>query len=202
MATLRAVGRSMMSIHLLVFNMGKSDFREKHLATYALRVQASLSIAGLSASLRTSSDMFRCIGALVTMRGIVSFIRRVCLALPSVHSDGSSRKDWTKRQALRLTLQTLLAHKCWRQLPLLAAHLPGILIDGSFRGVKLDARRHNFLEPGALHAQVAGAAAQREARFVEVLGALDALRQFAQRERQHFTEMSLTNSFFFMQSNE
>ena len=29
MATLRAVGRSMMSVHVLVFNMGKSDFREK-----------------------------------------------------------------------------------------------------------------------------------------------------------------------------
>ena len=97
MTTLRAIGRSMMSIHVLVFNMGKSDFREKHLAAYALEVQASLSIAGLSSVLRTSADMLRSIGALVNMRGIVSFMRRLCQNLPPAHADGSSRKGWVKK---------------------------------------------------------------------------------------------------------
>ena len=123
MTTLRAIGRSMMSIHVLVFNMGKSDFREKNLAAYALEVQASLSIAGLSSVLRTSADMLRSIGALVNMRGIVSFMRRLCQNLLSVHTDGSSRTEKITKTTLRVTFHSLLAHNCWRQLPLLASHL-------------------------------------------------------------------------------
>ena len=106
MTTLRAIGRSMMSIHVLVFNMGKSVFREQQMAAYALEVQASLSIAGLSSVLRTSADMLRSIGALVNMRGIVSFMRRLCQNLPSVHADGSSRKGWVKIDTLWVTFQT------------------------------------------------------------------------------------------------
>ncbi len=41
MRALRALGRTLLDTNMLVFNMGRGDFRRKHLVGYAMELQTS-----------------------------------------------------------------------------------------------------------------------------------------------------------------
>ena len=70
----RALGRTMCDIRLLVFNIGRSDFRMKHITPYATLVQVGTQsvVCTPQHTIDVSFDMCRSIGALLDMRAIVS----------------------------------------------------------------------------------------------------------------------------------
>jgi len=78
----RALGRTLCDIQMLVFNVGRADFRNKHYDPFAKITQASKQ-SGLGLhdlGLRVSMDMLASLGALVDMRGIVLVLERILAA--------------------------------------------------------------------------------------------------------------------------
>ena len=77
----RSLGRAMLDIRVIVFNLGRVDYRKKkHLAVYALECQASLNMKLLpgDAAYICSKDMLAAVGALVEMQGIVRTMQQIC----------------------------------------------------------------------------------------------------------------------------
>ena len=200
----RSLGRTMLDIRLLVFNLGRVDYRQKHLAAYALECQTSLNINLLpgDAAYTCSKEMLAAIGSLVEMQGIVRMMQHICTGvvfeqrgkvgvMKYVEIPKMATTWWT-------TLRTLLAHRCWRYFPKLAVKLPEILLGGSFAGVKLQSGI--FQEPGESPGQPLAAvslaghsntrkegnALRRWERFEQVMQALGRLMNWAMAERRAF----------------
>ena len=102
---------------------------------------------------------------------------------------------WVRRDqatTLWITCRTLLAHRCWRCFPRLAAKLPEILLGGSLNGVRLQGEA--FLEPGTLLPcsdlpKLERGAQRREERFRFVLQALGRLMHWVEAERHDFMSL-------------
>ncbi len=194
----RSLGRAMLDIRVLVFNLGRIDFRKKHLAAYALECQTSLQLLPGCAAYDCSKNMLAAVGALVEMQGIVRMMGQLGSGFVfeqrgncGVVKQGD-RGPWAKKGTATTwwtTCRTLLAHRCWRYFPKLAVKLPEILLGGSLNGVKLQSQ--TFLEPGTtpafsqLHKWDRGARL-REERFEKVLQALGCLIHWAGAERRLF----------------
>ena len=120
--------------------MGRSEFRQKHVAAYVLKVQVTLGLSPLESVISTSESMMAAIGALVAIQGIVRMLQAFCCGLSFQEKESSSKGKkcgvisnalWlTDRRAampsatgLWLTSKTLLAHRGWRSFPLLSRHL-------------------------------------------------------------------------------
>ena len=194
----RSLGRAMLDIRVLVFNLARVDYRSKHLAAFALECQTSLNMNMLpgDAAYTCSKEMLAAVGALVEMQGIVRMLREICSGwvfeqrgkggiLKKVDLGKSLTGWWT-------TLRTLLAHRCWRYFPKLALKLPGILLDGSFMGVKLQSEIFN--EPGNSPDQPFSKhrnASMRSDRFDHVMDALGQVMHWAMDERRVFMSKTM-----------
>ena len=201
---LRALGRTMLDVRQLVYNMGRSDFREKNSSAYALSIQESLGVPSTDA-LTATSNMFWDVGAIMEMSSIVSLVHRL--------SRAHLTTDWTARPPRRpkrltrelvLLCSTLLAHRCWRRLPLLATSLTEILLFGRYKGVSLkddtvfmspqERSRSERDRAKATHGRSAGGvggdlrATDRDQRFILALEGLDCLRKWALEERRQFMQ--------------
>ena len=134
----------MLDIRVLIFNLGRVDYRKKHLAAYALECQTSLNLLSGDAAYTCSKNMLAAVGALVEMQGIVRMMGQICTGVVfEQHGSCGVMKEleggpWRhKNQATAwwTTLRTLLDHRCWRYFPTLAVKLPEVLLGGSFNGV-------------------------------------------------------------------
>ena len=174
----------MLDIRVVVLNLGRVDFRKKHLVAYALECQTSLDLLPGDAAYICSQQMMAAVGALVEMQGIVRMMSQFSLGLVFEQCDrGGVIKElgggpWKHKHVATtwwMTLRTLLAHRCWRYFPNLAVKLPEILLGGSFNGVKL--QNEIFLEPGQSPAfsepdKWKRGALRRQERFQHVMHAL------------------------------
>jgi hypothetical protein len=204
----RSLGRALTDIRILIFNLGRVDFRRKHLAAYAMQVQSSLSVSGSAGerAVDVSEEMFTAIGVLVEMRAVVLFLQRLCWGLALIHRDGRWRITRDKPPSIStlwLVCQTLLAHKCWRAFPGLSLRLPELLLGGSFAGVRLQI--DDFVEPAVGGHGNGGSTTIRESkwdrarrcrdeRFEEVLSAIDRLILWAKDERLEFLDRMVGNT--------
>ena len=192
----RAIGRSLLDVHLLVFNMGRSDFRAKHTSAAALTIQSteSSSIETQAHCMDVCAAMFWSLAALLDLRAIVRLLEN--LLLPT----GYPRPFWNK-SVVWATAKTLMAHKAWRHFPLLTKHLPHILLGGSLQGVDLHSTV--FQEPPSKAKTAAGVGAgvsktaagvthtnlfleRRKQRFAEVSNALESLIEWVKLERKNY----------------
>ena len=137
----RSLGSSITDIRMLVFNMGRCDFRKKHLVSYALEVQSSMTLSSMDVALATNESMLAAIGALVSLRGIVKMVQSLCRGFVFQEKDtpgSSGTKNYVitnqlflknRREALpsKTTLwvlcRTLFAHMGWRCFPTLSMRL-------------------------------------------------------------------------------
>ena len=151
----RSLGRALLDIRILVFNLGRVDYRKKHLAAYALESQTSLNLIDGDAAYVCSQSMLTAVGVLVEMQGIVRMMNGLCSGI--VFEQRGKRGvikecgggPWQQPHlatAWWTTCRTLLSHRCWRFFPMLSIRLPEILLGGSFHGVKL--QNDIFSEPG------------------------------------------------------
>jgi len=210
MRSWRSLGRALTDCRILVFNLGRVDFRRKNLASYAMRVQASLTVPGSVGEqpFTVCEDMFTAIGVLVEMRGVVLLMQRLCLGLAltlrrgqlfivndrwlKLHGPGC--KSSLSMPKLRLVCQTLLVHKCWRAFPGLSLRLPELLLGGSFAGVRL--QTDDFVEPavgGDNESKWDRAFRCRGERFEDVSHSIDRLISWAKDERLEFMERVIGN---------
>ena len=201
----RSLGKAMTNIRVLVFNMGRSDFRHKNLSAYALEVQSSLSLASTRQALLCADKMFAASGVLVEMRGILKMIQAVCSGLALVEEEGrillTNKYRFTQPDArktpLWMTSKTLLAHRCWRAFPLLSSSITEMVLAGSYHGVSLGG--HIFDDPSqplatgerSIAGKRARVAAARDERFDLVVEALDRLIKWTMAERQEFLHRML-----------
>jgi hypothetical protein len=77
----RSLGRALLDIRILVFNLGRVDYRKKHLAAYALESQTSLNLIDGDAAYVCSQSMLTAVGVLVEMQGIVRMMNGLCSGL-------------------------------------------------------------------------------------------------------------------------
>ena len=120
----RSLGRATLDIRVLVFNLGRVDFRQKHLAAYALECQASLNTLPGDAAYACSKSMLAVVGALVEMQGIVRMIGQLSsgIVFEQRGNQGVLKKldgsgPWAKKGIVTTwwaTCRKLLAHRCWR----------------------------------------------------------------------------------------
>ena len=199
--SLRSLGRAMLDIRVITFNLGRVDFRKKHLAAYALECQVSLNSMHCEQAYAYSQSMFAAVGALVEMHGIVKMVGQ--LSTGCVFEKHGSRGvitnkkhgPWSqaagsKTSTLWALCRTFLNHRCWRLFPQLALKLPEVLLGGSFNGCKLQSdvfqEPEDTLAVGKWHGKYARGAARLQERFWLVLQSLTRLRQWAQLERREF----------------
>ncbi len=204
-----SMGRTLLNIQLMVFGMGRANFRDAFLIRFTRLTQTSLHVgtARFREALRTSEDMLRGIGDLVALRGHVLFlgtlfkmyhlrwhVHHFPAAATSPVTDAPGQKFTTK--TLSLIFATLAAHSAWRTVPLLCKHLPEVLIAGTMRGVSVDTTVFAQADdvgadlPQRRHG-VAGSEQvreRREHRFREVVDALDALIAWAKEERRSYLQ--------------
>ena len=78
----RALGRTLCDIQLLVFNIGRADFRSKFVEPFTIMIQTSSSNAmGLQeVGLTASMHMIRAGAALTDARGIIMILDRIMIA--------------------------------------------------------------------------------------------------------------------------
>ena len=206
MKSWRSLGRAMCDIRILVFNLGRADFRRKYLRAYALEVQASLTASSMESAINISEGMMTAVGVLVEMRGILKFIQ----GLFSGYELVCKNKRWVitnesrllnphsvipKAYSLWLTCKTLLTRKCWRTFPNLALKLTEIVLGGSFCGVPLQGTASREPPPrgcpppavgGSIEDVRARTRARRDERFRCVLDAIDRLLTWTKLERHEF----------------
>ena len=195
----------MLDIRILVFNMGRVDYRRCHLAAYALECQASLHMVHGDAAYQYSQKMLAAVGALVEMQGIVRMMNGLCSGLVFEQRgktgvikqlDGGPWKQKNMATTWWTTCRTLLSHRCWRFFPYLSVKLPEILLGGSLNGVML--KNDIFMEPGdpavggvtGLNKWQRGAL-QRQERFKHVMHALERLMHWARAERRSFMSKTM-----------
>ena len=80
MKSWRSLGRAMTDIPVLVFNLGRLDFRKMHLVAYALESQKSLSFSSVESAIECSNSMQAARGTIVEMRGIILMIQQLVRA--------------------------------------------------------------------------------------------------------------------------
>ena len=135
----KSLGQAICDVDMLVFQMGRSGFRQNHVAAYALTVQVTMGLSPMDSVISTTESMMAAIGALVAIQGIVRMLQGLCRGLSFQEresSDGQKRGVisnalWMvdRRSAmpsatgLWLTSKTLLAHRGWRHWPLLSMRL-------------------------------------------------------------------------------
>ena len=209
----RSLGQATTNIEMLVFNMGRADFRQKHLQAYALEVQVSLKLSPLERAVDIAESMMAAIGALVAAQGIIRLLESLCRGLsyeiiPSTCGQKprgritnsvflkDRREAMPRATTLWLLSKTLLAHRAWRSFPLMSMRLTEIVLAGYLRGVPL----HGFefeqkLEPlipgNYLQAQWDRVAGLRKQRFDSTSRALQRLIKWAKAERHCFMERLL-----------
>ncbi len=148
----RALGRSLLDIRLLTFSMGREDYRNRHVVAYAMTAQASLhlTVGSSDVAFKQSCAMQFGVAVLIEIQGIVRLLEGLLAAPAWVagNSTGEPRRPVKiTKYTLWLTCRTLLAHKAWRDYPMLVKHLPEILLGATFRGVPLQG--NEFVEPPA-----------------------------------------------------
>ncbi len=171
MKSLRALGRTLVDINLLVFNLGRADFRNKYMLPYMMLIQTS-NKPDLGHACKTAlgvvGEMLEATRSLVQMQGITRFISNLFRGHHALLREG--RKSNVTKKVLWVTTTTLLTHGCWRYFPELALRLPEILLGGTCRGVPLDGSI--FAEPGAAALEVVskrdGVIQRRTMRFAQV----------------------------------
>ena len=97
MAAWRSMGRMLLDIGTLVFNLGRCDFRNKHTVAYALMIQSSCSVGATDYSTLarvTSDKMFLSMGVLVELIGIVRMIEQILTAPQWVLTRTASDGQW------------------------------------------------------------------------------------------------------------
>ena len=201
----KALGRAMTDIHVLVFNLGRMDFRKQNLSSYAFEVQASLRIHSAKEAFLYSDHMFTAVGVLVEMRGIVKMVhamhsglvleqRHQGQVLTNKYRFTEPKKCMPMKTTMWMTCKTLLAHRCWRAFPGLSLKLTEILLGGTYKGVPLQSEMFTEvpLARGVTSVeQRAARASQRDMRFEATLKAIDRLMQWCQIERHEFLERIL-----------
>ena len=72
----RAMGRTLFDLRLLVFNLGRADFRSKHTTLCSLLVQGTMytAIDSQVVCMELSFAMFRSLGALLDLRAIITLL--------------------------------------------------------------------------------------------------------------------------------
>ena len=207
MRSWRSLGRAMLDVRILVFNLGRADFRRRHLRAYAMEIQASLTTSSMEAAVDMADSMLAAVGALVEIRGILKFIQNLCSGYElRCKSDGKwiitnayalkpGNVVVPKAYSLWLTCKTLLLHRCWRQFPRLVLKLTEIALGGSFCGVDLHSpvfdeplERGDVrpAEPKSREELQARSSAKRNSRFERVLDAISQLMAWAKHERHVF----------------
>ena len=85
----------MTDARILVFNLGRVDFRKKFLASYAMDVQSSMSVYGCTTdrALAVWQDMRTATGVLVAMRGVVVLVRQLLSGLVLVPVRGGTSES-------------------------------------------------------------------------------------------------------------
>ena len=80
----RAMGRTLCDIHMLVFNIGRSDFRTKRVTPVAVLLQVSThsSLESQSRVVDVSFAMFHAIGTLMDMLAIVRLLEMILDSRP------------------------------------------------------------------------------------------------------------------------
>ena len=148
MRSWRSLGRAMLDIRILVFNLGRADFHRRHLRAYAMEVQASLTASSMEAAVDMCDNMLAAVGALVEMRGILKFIQSLFSGLELRCNDGkwimtnesallSPQDAIPKAYSLWTTCKTLLVHRCWRMFPPLALKLTEAMASSSVQPARL-----------------------------------------------------------------
>ena len=190
----RALGRTLCDIQLLVFNIGRADFRSKFVEPFTIMIQTSSSNAmGLQeVGLTASMHMIRAGAALTDARGIIMILGRIMIAASGATAAAQPRNCRLKKYHLWAFTRTHLAHRCWRWFPGLVRHLPHILLGGTMQGVALQSAE--FEEPaprGAAAPEPRSLVALRSQRFQEVLSALELLLEWTKVERSNFQQKVL-----------
>ena len=109
----RAIGRSLLDVRMMVFNMGRSDFRAKHTATHALIVHTTF-----HSSIETTrycmdmylATMLQSLAALLDVRAIIRMLE--ALLEPTAYA-----RPYFRKRVVWATAKTLLQHRAWRHLP-------------------------------------------------------------------------------------
>ena len=132
--------------------------------------------------------MMKGTAVLVAVRGIVALIASLFRA----YHKGLHFHNRLDRRMFWRILQTLLSHAAWRDFPLLARHLPEILLGGTMCGCSLSADFVGEAQPESRHnahaapeLKSAERKEQREQRFCSVLQAIDELLKWTKVERHH-----------------
>ena len=198
----RAMGRTLCDIHMLVFNIGRSDFRTKHATPVAMLLQVSTrsSLECQSRVVDASFAMFDAIGTLMDMLAIVRLLEMILDRQPASGGHLTKGVMWA-------AAKTLMAHRCWRQFPGLTRHLPHILLGGAMQGVSLEDGAFNEPPPKGTveHQPATGGSAEapchkhrvayvhrRRQRFRQATHALEVLLSWAKCEKTCF-EAKLLN---------
>ena len=187
----RAMGRTLFDIRLLVFNLGRADFRSKHVTHIALIVEGTTysAIDSQGVCMEFSFAMFRSLGALLDLRAIINLLE--ALLEPTAYARPNFRKN-----VIWATAKMLFARRVWRHFPGLTRHFPHILLGGTMQGI--DLQSGVFDEPKDTAATGASPVSHRQRwletrkeRFAHVLGAVGELVDWIKTERRHFIERVL-----------
>ena len=189
----RAIGRSMFDMRVMLFNMGREDFRAKHTATNALIVQTTLhsSIETTRYCMDMYIHMFQSLAALLDVRAIIRMLE--ALLEPTAYA-----RPYFRKGVVWATAKTLLQHRAWRQFPMLVSHLPHVLLAGTLQGI--DLHSDVFEEPlpqkkaaasGAKETSRDRCLKRRKQRFADVAYAIDSLIDWVKLERRNFKERAL-----------
>ena len=147
----RAMGTALLDTSVLVFNLVRTDYRERHLAAYAKKVQTSLSGVPWERAFEDSVSRVDSIRVLMEMAAIVRIVQQLASAHEWVlrdcywsktknPNDCQSSTAHTRhadfvtigRTTLWVTLKTFLAHRCWRHFPATTVRLPVVPNDLPF----------------------------------------------------------------------
>ena len=189
----RATGRTLCDVQMLVFNIGRSDFRTKHVAPVAglLQLSTHSSLESQYRVVDVSFAMFHAIGTLMDMIAIVRLLEMILDRQPASGGHLTKGVMWA-------AAKTLMAHRCWRQFPGLSRHLPQILLGGTMQGVILEDGAFDEPPPKGTkqHQPATGGSAEdpchkhrvayvhrRRERFRQVTHALEALLSWAKCEK-------------------
>ena len=200
----RALGRTLCDIHLLVFNIGRADFRSKFVEPFTIMIQTSSSNAmGLQeVGLAASVQMIRAGAALTDARGIIMILDKIMIAASGADAAASGdraaapappRNSRLKKYHLWAFTRTHLAHRCWRWFPGLVKHLPHMLLGGTMQGVALQSGEFDEVAHRGVATQQRRplAATLRARRFQQVLSALELLLEWTTAERRNFQQKVL-----------
>ena len=128
MAAWRAMGRTLLDIGMLVFNVGRCDFRNKHTVSYALMVQSSCHVGVAdyaTLAKKTCDNMFLSIGVLIELIGIIRMTDQILQPTPLqplkqlASGSGASTNAFESQVLARLSQvgHVFARNPPWRDLP-------------------------------------------------------------------------------------